>query len=139
MTSLWTDLDRTFSELDRRMRAAQPALRGPRHAPQRPLVQAARDEGGWTLTVDLPGVPLDDISLHIDGGTLHLDATRAPRAPEGARSLRRERGAWTLAERLAVPAGVDTDAVTARLRNGRLTVRLPLQGPRSRTIPIETA
>lgn len=138
MTSLWNDLDRTISELDRLMGASKPSSRGPRRAAARPQLAASRDAGGWTLRVDLPGVPAADTTVKVEDGVLHVGAQRTPIPPEGARGLRQERVAWTLDERLELPRGVDVDAITATLRHGRLHIRVPLPAMPSRAVPVET-
>lgn len=138
MTSLWTDLDRTFSELDRLMRVRPPTPRGPRHAPARPTLRATRGEQGWSLEVDLPGVSAEQVRIEVEDGALLLEAAREPQVPEGARVLRKERAAWSLQERIDLPPEVDVDAITARLRDGRLRIQLPTRAPVRRSVAVET-
>lgn len=138
MTSLWTDLDRTFSELDRLMRATTPTRRGPRAAPSRPTLRSHKGEEGWQLEVDLPGVPAGDVAVEVEDGALRLKASRTPTTPDATRALRRERLAWALDETLPLPAEVNADAITASMQDGRLRLHLPLRARTSRTIPVET-
>ena len=68
MTTLWTELDRTFSELDRRLRMSPAARRTTRHASARPGIHVSEAEDSWTLAVDLPGVPSEEGAR--EGGVL---------------------------------------------------------------------
>ena len=86
-------------------------------------------DGGWVddeyvLTVDLPGVPADAVSVEIAGTTLTLGATTD--SFEWKRSLK-------LSGRL------DPDKVQARHLDGRLTVRVgTIDEPQARKVAIDT-
>ena len=91
------------------------------------------------LVVELPGMRREDIEVSVTGRAVNVSGTR-PRfeTPPGGRLLRDERptGRFDLNVRLA--AEVDTLAVTARMRDGLLEVRLPrLTATRGRSIDVE--
>jgi HSP20 family molecular chaperone IbpA len=89
-----------------------------------PVVDGAWVDDEYVLTVDLPGVPAEAVSVEVTGTTLALAATTD--SMEWHRSLR-------LGGRL------DPDKVTAHHRDGRLTVRLgTFDEPEARSIAIDT-
>lgn len=105
--------------------------------PFSPVFDAVETETGYEVTAELPGVEAADIEVVVEEGVLSLCAERKREASEGqpARSLGRfERS-------IRFPAAVDDAAVTARHRNGVLTIHVPKLLPPAaelRSIPIET-
>ncbi len=113
-------LDRT---IDRAFDQLTNSFYDTRRSPS-PVVDGGWDGDEYVLTVDLPGVPADAVSVDIAGGTLTLGATTD--SFEWKRSLR-------LAGRL------DAGKVQARHLDGRLTVRVgTIDEPETRSIAIDT-
>jgi HSP20 family protein len=133
MTTPWNELDRTFTVLDRMMRHPPAARRSTAPRP-RPCIHETAE--GWTVELDLPGVSADHLGLDIDAGVLRVRAARQLPAAATGQSLRRERSAWSVDQRLQIPLSVDATAITATLRDGRLTVRLPRRAPVTRSVPV---
>lgn len=80
----------------------------------------------WRLTVDLPGVPEEAISVSFEDGVLELKAERKAAEPmEGEQVRHAERSSGTFTRRLRIPGEVELDAVLADLADGVLTVTLP--------------
>ncbi len=94
-------IDRVFSQLTREL--FTPARRTP-------VVDAGWNEGSLVLTVDLPGVPADQVAVDVAEGTLTVSATL-----DGER--------WQRSVRLG--ASLDGDRAEARYVDGRLTVTVP--------------
>lgn len=90
-----------------------------------PPVDVSEDSEGITMIADLPGVPRENLKLHVEGDTLTIEADIALPAPTGMEashaevSLPRYRRAFTLSKEL------DTAAIAAELRQGVLTLRIP--------------
>ncbi len=90
-----------------------------------PPVDVVEDATGITLYADLPGVPKDKLSLHVEAGTLTLEGEVSLVLPEGLEpthqevSLPRYRRVFTLSKEL------DTAQVSAELNNGVLKLRIP--------------
>ena len=90
-----------------------------------PRVDVLEDDGGITLLADLPGVPREQLELHVEGDTLQIDATVAPQTPERLQPLYAElrtpryRRAFTLSREL------DSSRIDANLKDGVLTLRIP--------------
>ena len=92
---------------------------------QSPVVDGGWDGDEYVLTVDLPGVPADAVSVEVAGTTLTLGATTD--SFEWKRSLK-------LGGRL------DAGKVQGRHLDGRLTVRVgTIDEPEIRSIVIDTA
>jgi HSP20 family protein len=78
------------------------------------------------VTVDLPGVPAEQISVNLENRMLTIGAERRSAYGEGEAVLLQERFDGAVSRRLRLPDWVDADAVSAEHRDGVLTVRLPL-------------
>lgn len=93
----------------------------------------------FVATVDLPGFTREDVEITVSDHTLHIDADRESNRDEsGERYLRRERHQEHTHRSLSLPAAVDTEAVTAKMKNGVLTITLPkLEVDEGRHIEIE--
>ena len=81
-----------------------------------------------TVTMDVPGLEVDDLSIELEGDALTVRGERPLPAPSGeddGRALRRiERGFGKFERVLRVPSGLDPDAVTASMANGVLTLHI---------------
>lgn len=78
------------------------------------------------ITVELPGLSREDIHVQLQGDLLTISGERqAPTADLGD-FYRCERPCGVFSRSLALPA-VDADQMTASLKNGVLTVRVPTQ------------
>jgi HSP20 family protein len=97
--------DRTFAQL-----AGLAFGAGAFHRPASPVVSATWIDGTYVLTVDVPGVPEEALSVSFTGRTLVLDVAT-------------ENLTWT--ERIRLPYTLDVEATTANYANGRLTVTVP--------------
>jgi len=104
-----------------------------------PLADIEETDDSYLLDVELPGVRRGDVSLEVSDSRLVVTGERRERQRVG---LLRHRTRTTGRLRLAVtlPADIDSDAVTARLDHGVLTVTVPkTDRARRRRIPITTA
>lgn len=90
-----------------------------------PPVNVFEDAAGITLYADLPGVPKDKLNLQIEADTLTIEGEVSLDTPEGMEathaeiSLPRYRRVFTLSKEL------DSEKVSAELRNGVLKLRIP--------------
>ncbi len=101
-----------------------------------PLVDVEETDDSYMLEVELPGVRREDIDLEVDQGRLGLTAERRKRERVGLlRHRTRTTGRFSMA--VTLPAPVDSDAVTASLDHGVLTVVVPkAERARRRRIPV---
>jgi HSP20 family protein len=93
----------------------------------------------FVVTIDLPGFEREDVELKLTDRTLRVEADReATTEAEGEEYLRRERRHESAHRSIRLPEGVDPEGVTARMKNGVLTVTLPrLEAESAQTIEIE--
>ncbi len=86
--------------------------------------QVQEDDKAWTVTLDVPGISREDLSISVEGPVVRIE-TR----PEAKRQYK---AAWEL------PQDIDVDSTAARLENGVLTLTLAKQAPvsRARQIPL---
>lgn len=102
---------------------AKPAPRN--EATLLPPVDVIEDAQGITLYADLPGVPKDKLTLHVEDDTLSIEGEVALTVPEGMQAshvevqLPRYRRVFQLSKEL------DADKVTAELNHGVLKLRIP--------------
>lgn len=86
--------------------------------------QVQEDEKAWTVSLDVPGVAREDLTIDVEGKVVRI-ATRAE-------AKRQYKAAWEL------PQEIDIDATTAKLEHGVLTLALAKVQPKStsRQIPL---
>jgi len=92
-----------------------------------PAMDIVRGADGLVLTVELPGMAREDISVELEGDLLTISGER--RRPEVAdqRTLRRERPAGRFSRALSL-AGGRYGEISAALQDGVLTVRVRPRG-----------
>lgn len=89
-----------------------------------PLTDVEERDDSYVLDVELPGVRRDDVSIEVVQGRLTITGERRERHRVGLlRHRTRTTGRFGL--ELTLPVDVDTDAVTASLDHGVLTVVVP--------------
>jgi HSP20 family protein len=96
-----------------------------------------------TVTMDVPGLKVDDLSIELQGDTLTVRGERpvpyADGEDDGRTVLRLERGFGKFERVLRVPGGLDPDAITASMADGVLTLHIPVPEARKpRRIEIAT-
>ncbi|KQP22040.1 Hsp20/alpha crystallin family protein [Pseudorhodoferax sp. Leaf267] len=74
-----------------------------------------QDEKSWTLSVDLPGVAKDQLTIGIEGAVVRIESTEA--------AARKVKAAYEL------PLDIDATTSTATLENGVLTLKLAKKLP----------
>ena len=88
-------------------------------------VKVEQDEQAWTVTLDVPGVSRDQLTIDVDGAVVRVKTVAdAPRQYQAAYEL---------------PAEIDAEATSARLENGVLTLSLAKKKPvvTSRSIEVK--
>lgn len=82
-------------------------------------------DDSYTVTVPVPGLSRDDITLSASESTLTLEGARSLDAPEGFKVVHRERSDYRVSRRLKFPRAIEPDNITAELVDGILTVTVP--------------
>jgi HSP20 family molecular chaperone IbpA len=111
--------------MNERTAVTKEAQTAPSEAGLLPPVDVIEDSTGITLYADLPGVPKDKLSLHVEADTLTIEGELGLAVPEGMEashaevSLPRYRRVFTLSKEL------DPEKVSAELTQGVLKLRIP--------------
>ena len=90
-----------------------------------PNFEFIKNEDGYSIVVDLPGVSRSDIDLNIEGRIISLIAKR-----ESPKLKRIYRKSWSLGEM------VKTDEIKARFESGVLFLDIPVKADKKRKIEI---
>jgi len=107
------ELDRLFGDFEREA------------APAASTLSFDDDGSNFVLRADVPGLTEKDFEISVAGNTVTLKGERKVDVPEGHSVHRRERRAVRFAKSFELPTRVDADNVTATLKHGVLTLRLP--------------
>ncbi len=104
--------------------------------PEIDLVQAT-DE--WLLTVELPGMKMDDIDIDVIDDVLTLKGEKKRFKELAEENYKVSERAYGMFERsFTLPRGVEVDKIKAELEHGVLIVHLPFaEEVRGRRIPIK--
>ncbi|HEV2771660.1 MAG TPA: Hsp20/alpha crystallin family protein [Thermoleophilaceae bacterium] len=113
-----TDVGRLFNTL-----LAPETGRSQRWSPAMDLVEA---EDHYLLRADLPGMGEDDVSIEINDNVLTVSGERRDEQEHQGQGWHRvERTFGRFSRSLALPEGVDPDAVAASFDRGVLSIRVP--------------
>ncbi|MFT3720061.1 Hsp20/alpha crystallin family protein [Pseudorhodoferax sp.] len=82
----------------------------------------SQDDSAWTLSIDVPGVAKDQLTIGIEGAVVRIESTDA--------SARKVKAAYEL------PQEIDAAASSATLENGVLTLKLAKKQPVSNVTPL---
>ena len=114
LANLQHQMNRLFNDYSSAQRRAFPAVN----------VYANADE--VLVTAELPGIKQEDIHLSIMNNALAIEGQRKHDAvKEGLSIHRRERISGEFTRSVELPFAVNADKISATLKNGVLTVRLP--------------
>lgn len=137
MFGYWSDLERTFSTVDELRRRMEHMLGNVDAASfatdtnwPRTSVYDAGD--ALVLVADLPGIKESELDVTLKQDELTLTGERKVAVPQGHEVHRQERRGTRFARSFALPCKVDAEALTAELKDGVLTVRLP-KAPEAQT------
>lgn len=108
--------------------------------PMVPSVDVFEDTAGIILCADLPGVPKDKLSLHIQDDTLTIGGTISLETPEGMEAVRAEVSLSRYERTFTLSKELDVEKVDARFEAGVLTLRIPkAEHAQSRRIEIQVS
>jgi HSP20 family protein len=86
-------------------------------------LKVQQDEQAWTVTLDVPGVAREQLTIDVDGAVVRVQTVKDAARPYKA--------AYEL------PAAIDAEATSARLENGVLTLTLGKKKPVATSRQIE--
>jgi HSP20 family protein len=89
-----------------------------------PPVDLYETAAGFVLTAEIPGLSRDHIDIHVEDARIVIRGDRSGSVP-CEHYHRVERGHGRFQRAFALPEPVDTERVTADLKDGLLTITLP--------------
>ena len=89
---------------------------------QLPAVNIYETDDGYNLEADVPGVARDGLEIYLDRNELTLLARRTANSTETVHY--RESSAYDFRRVFELDPQIDTDAITAKVENGVLTLHL---------------
>lgn len=105
-----------------------------------PAVDIIEESNALKLVADMPGVTHETLKVELDNNMLSLEGEIALNMPEGLSALHAEVRGQRFARRFNLSHEVDSDAITASIVNGVLTITLPKKDShRSRRIDVKAA
>ncbi|MBW2423513.1 MAG: Hsp20/alpha crystallin family protein [Deltaproteobacteria bacterium] len=106
----------------------------------RPDVDILEQQNGFVVFADLPGVDENTIDVHVEKGTLRLDAQLATLPGSDWRPLHTEYRFGSYHREFRISEDIDSTGVTAKMKNGVLELHLPKsERHKPRTIPVQSA
>lgn len=105
----------------------------------RPDVDILEDADAYVILADMPGVNEGDVDIQLNQGVITLDAS-VPSEEEAATTRRSEYQSGGYHREFRISEVIDAGAVTAKMQNGVLVVRLPKTAEgRPRRIEVQAA
>lgn len=130
--SRFTRLDRSFNEVFSGFPAFAAGDRG-----LLPATDISENESAVTLTIELPGVPSEDVTISLENDVLSITAEKKRESVEATDRVHRvERSFGAFERRFHVSQAIDVDGIEASQTDGVLTVVLP-KSERAKTRTIE--
>jgi len=116
------DINRYFGN----MRGKNPAASQERN--WTPAVDIREEDNRYLLSADIPGVARENIEIILEDGVLTLKGERtAQTGANGQEYRRRERAHGTFVRQFTLPDTVDTQNISAMVKDGVLDVVIPKQ------------
>jgi HSP20 family protein len=94
-----------------------------------PPVDIYESDEGMTLMADLPGVSKDGLTIDLRDDTLTIRGRLDALKPEGAKQIYREYEEGDFFRQFSLSEAIDQTGITAKLRDGILTLVLPKSKP----------
>lgn len=95
----------------------------------RPVLRPAADvfetDTAWLIRLDMPGVASETTEITVEDRILTVSGTNTLALPESAKALHTEFAIANYRRSFSITDAVDTDGISAQVRNGVVTVTLP--------------
>ena len=119
--NLWADLDRIQEELSSRIMKGN----GVNHYGSYPSVNLYQNEEEVLVTAFLPGIDTSDFEMSVVENRFLLKGNPKKEPKEGVSLIREELLGSEFMRSFELPFKINSDRVTANLKNGVLSVKLP--------------
>lgn len=125
MLSDWFDVE-PFRGFGNEMNELMARMTGDLPAIGMPKLDLAETDGELHVTMDVPGIRPEDLSVEVKGDILYVSGkSTEEKKEEGKHFHRVERRSGEFHRTVPLPAAVNPDAVNAELKDGVLTITLP--------------
>ncbi|WP_298609542.1 Hsp20/alpha crystallin family protein [uncultured Thiothrix sp.] len=91
----------------------------------RPLVTIVEEDSGFTLTAELPGVPKENVQVHVENNVLTLEGEIRLSIPEQMESTHAEVSTAKYKRAFTLSRELDSTKIEASQRDGVLTLHIP--------------
>jgi HSP20 family molecular chaperone IbpA len=91
----------------------------------RPFVTIVEEESGFTLTAELPGVPKENVQVHVENHVLTLEGDIHLPIPESMESTHAEISTAKYKRAFTLSRELDSTKIEASQRDGVLTLHIP--------------
>jgi len=123
LTALHQQINRIFDQFDQELLGRSEELGGGMFSP---AMDVKEDANAFTVQIEVPGVKRDKIDITLQNGALVIRGTRELAKEKAEGQYRRvERSYGNFSRTLALSRQIDGARITAELKDGLLTVRLP--------------
>ncbi|HVP28266.1 MAG TPA: Hsp20/alpha crystallin family protein [Myxococcota bacterium] len=114
-------------------------IEGGRGRAHQPAVDIDENDKSYTLSVELPGVKKDDVSVELENGILTIHGEKKSEREEKKGSSRWvERSFGSFHRSFTLPANAVSDRVEATFKDGVLVVTIPkVESPKPKVIAIK--
>ena len=106
-----------------------------------PVTDVREDENGLYVTVELPGMNSDDVSVSVENGVLSISGEKQQVSEEGDNESKYhlvERRYGSFERTFRLPRGIDPNKVKAKFDNGLLNIDIPKSAKaKKKLIPIK--
>ena len=100
-----------------------------------PPADAGATNGGFEVSIELPGIDKKDLEVTVSGGRLSVKGEKRQAKQRKGQHYHLEERCYGAFERVfTLPPGLDTDAIRATYVNGVLTVAIPRKKDAKRTV-----
>lgn len=122
--SPWREIDDFQREVNRLFSNGRRSVS--RQTSSTPPVNIWKDDDGFTLTAELPGVDAESVDLTVENDTVTIQGEFSPEGDDDGKKTfhRRERSTGRFSRTVRLPHNVDTSATEATYNKGVLTVKL---------------
>ncbi|MDH5307285.1 MAG: Hsp20/alpha crystallin family protein [Myxococcales bacterium] len=103
-----------------------------------PAVDVAEDDKQYSVTVEVPGINKNDVTLEIQDNVLTIRGEKRSEREEKKEQMRYvERSYGSFSRSFTLPSNAKADQVRAAFKDGVLTIEIPkTEEPKARTISI---
>jgi HSP20 family protein len=102
-----------------------PAQEAPRAV--QPAIDVYETDASITLLADMPGVPREQLEIHVEGDSLLIQGEAKPQIPADLEPLWAEVRTPRFRRSFTLSRELDTSRIEANLKDGVLTLRIPKQ------------